>query len=167
MGMGAPNQSRARSCRTPRCWTGPPAACIGDSQLLRISRSHCRGVDVEQHGREALEASVTWSLCPVSFQMSQVSTVPKHSSPRAACVRAPASAQKSSGALWRKNRRPAPGRSSAGWAPPGPAPSGCPIPGGPAALPDDCRTDRGGLFFVPNHGGFPLVGDANGGNVRG
>ena len=39
--------------------------------------------------REALVTSVTWAAPPVSFQMSQVSTVPNKSSPRSARSRAP------------------------------------------------------------------------------
>jgi len=39
--------------------------------------------------RLALLTSVTWRLPPVSCQMSQLSTVPKASSPRSAASRAP------------------------------------------------------------------------------
>jgi hypothetical protein len=39
--------------------------------------------------REALLASVAWTRPPVSFQTSQLSTVPKASSPRSARARAP------------------------------------------------------------------------------
>ncbi len=39
--------------------------------------------------REALVTSVTWTVPPVSFQRSQVSTVPKRISPRRAFSRAP------------------------------------------------------------------------------
>ena len=39
--------------------------------------------------REALEWSVTWALPPVRFQISQLSTVPAHSSPRSARSRTP------------------------------------------------------------------------------
>ena len=39
--------------------------------------------------REALEGSVTWTLPPVSFQISQESTVPKASLPCSASARAP------------------------------------------------------------------------------
>ena len=39
--------------------------------------------------REAFEASVTWTAPPVSFQSSQLSTVPKASSPASARARAP------------------------------------------------------------------------------
>ena len=39
--------------------------------------------------RQAFETSVTWTSPPVSFQMSQLSTVPKASSPFSARSRTP------------------------------------------------------------------------------
>ena len=45
--------------------------------------------------RDAFETSVAWTLPPVRFQMSQVSTVPKASSPFSARSRAPGTRSKS------------------------------------------------------------------------
>ena len=51
--------------------------------------SHCCVWMLKSMVREALVASVAWTLPPVRFQMSQLSTVPKSSSPRLARAAAP------------------------------------------------------------------------------
>ncbi|MNC61830.1 hypothetical protein D3C75_1117990 [compost metagenome] len=45
--------------------------------------------------RDALDGSVTWTLPPVSFQISQVSMVPKSNSPRSAFSRTPSTSSSS------------------------------------------------------------------------
>ena len=62
---------------------------LGMSSSARISSSQRRVLMLNSMVREALEKSVTWALPPVSFQMSQVSTVPNSSSPRSARARTP------------------------------------------------------------------------------
>ena len=49
--------------------------------------------------REALLASVTWASPPVRRQASQVSMVPKASSPRSARARAPGTVSRSQASL--------------------------------------------------------------------
>ena len=62
---------------------------MGISRARQRSSSHCRVWMLKSMVREALEWSVTWAAPPVRFQMSQLSTVPAHSSPRSARCRAP------------------------------------------------------------------------------
>jgi hypothetical protein len=67
----------------------PRAAAPGDAQQRQQLVVPLVGVHVEQHGALALLTSVTCTAPPVSCHISQLSTVPKASSPRSAAARAP------------------------------------------------------------------------------
>jgi hypothetical protein len=67
----------------------PRAAAPGDAQQRQQIVVPLVGVHVEEHGALALLTSVTCAAPPVSCQISQLSTVPKASSPRSAASRAP------------------------------------------------------------------------------
>ena len=67
---------------------------MGMSSSAQISLSHSSVWMLNSIVREALVTSVTWAAPPVSFQMSQVSTVPNKSSPRSARSRAPSTLSK-------------------------------------------------------------------------
>ena len=60
------------------------------SKMRSSSSSHSPLTMLKSRVREALVTSVTWRLPLVRCQMSQLSTVPKASSPRSARARAPA-----------------------------------------------------------------------------
>ena len=61
----------------------------GTSSSLSSSSSHCRVWMLKSIVREALVTSVMCVAPPVSFQTSQVSMVPKASSPASALALAP------------------------------------------------------------------------------
>ena len=119
--------------------------------------------------RLALVASVACTRPPVSRHSSQVSIVPKASSPGFGARRARRSRCRAARpAWWRRNRGRAAARCvrvTSGLVP-GLA-QRVADGGGAAVLPDDGVVDRPAGGAVPQHGGLALVGDADGGNVGG
>ena len=75
--------------RTPRSTAGPPAAWPRDAEELRAVVVPLPRVDVEEHRARRVGRVGDVRRPPVSFQTSQVSTVPKASSPRLRPPRAP------------------------------------------------------------------------------
>ena len=118
--------------------------------------------------RDALVASVAWTLPPVSRQSRNESTVPKASRPCSAAARAPITLSSSQPILVAekygsstqaglvRDRRLMPGgaqrRAGVGGAP---------------VLPDDGVMDRLAVDAIPDDRGFALVGDADAGDVLG
>ncbi|MCY1550365.1 hypothetical protein D9M68_866170 [compost metagenome] len=86
---GAPSHSVFIS---PKCALDGRASGIrlfGMSSRASSSSSHSRLCTLNSMVRDALLTSVTCRSPPVSCQINQLSTVPKASSPRSACARAP------------------------------------------------------------------------------
>ncbi len=116
--------------------------------------------------REALVTSVTWLSPWVSFQMSQLSTVPKASLPASARWRAPGTFSSSQLSLlpekYASGSRPVlawiKARVAVGFERVAEA-------GGAAILPDDRVVDGLAGLAIPEHGRLALVGDADGGDV--
>jgi len=84
--------------------TSPAAATRGStargmSRMASSSSSQSRSWMLNRRVREALLASVTWASPPVRCQASQVSMVPKASSPRSARARAPGTVSSSHASL--------------------------------------------------------------------
>ena len=109
--------------------------------------------------------SVACTRPPVSRQISQVSTVPKSSSPvPSALPGARNMVEQPFDLWWRKSRRRYADRCSAEHIPRSRRPAFFRTGGGAPALPDDGVINRAAGFPVPDDGGFPLVGDADGGD---
>ena len=130
------------------------------------SSSHCSVWMLNSIVREALLTSVTWRAPPVSFQTSQVSTVPNASLPASARARAPGTLSRIQRILLRgevgvdeqAGLRLDRLAGAVGFEPLAEV-------RGAAILPDDRVVDRLAGLAVPDDGRFALVGDADGGDV--
>ncbi len=118
--------------------------------------------------RDALVASVAWTLPPVSRHSRYVSTVPKASSPRAA-------QSADLGVFLQQPRELGAGEIGIEQKP-GPGGEGRLEPvafearanvGGATILPDDGAMDRASGAAVPQQRGFALIGDADSGDILG
>ena len=108
--------------------------------------------------RDALVGSVTCDAPLVSFQISQVSTLPNSRSPWLAADMIEDPADLAGGKIGVDHQ--------AGFALDGLARlQSVAIGRGAAALPDDGGRDRLAGAAIPDHGGFALIGDADGGDV--
>ena len=161
---------RAASRRNPPRSRAPPAASPAGRRTAR-SKSvdpRRRGAISNSSVRDALVASVAWTLPPVSRQSRNESTVPKASRPCSAAARARFTWSSSQRDLGRREIRI---EHEAGLVRDralvaGGAQRRAGVRGAPV-LPDDGVVDRLAVGAIPDDRGFALVGDADAGDVLG
>ncbi len=89
MGRGAPSSAASASAKWQLDGRTSGISAAGTFSAASRSASHALRCTLKSMVREALLTSVTCTLPPVSCQISQLSTVPKASSPRSARARRP------------------------------------------------------------------------------